>query len=62
MTARDFYVTRAVECALAAETTPIDRDVLLHMAVTYFRIAADIERRQADRRFVMDRAIGTPRR
>ena len=50
MTAHDYYVRRAVECALAAEETPSDRTVLLHLAATYFRIASDIETRQAERR------------
>jgi hypothetical protein len=49
MTAHDFYVRCAVECALAAEEIPTDRTVLLHMAATYVRIASDIETRQADR-------------
>jgi hypothetical protein len=56
VTAHDFYVRRAVECALAAESTPNDRDVLLHMAATYVRIAADIEMRQADRHRAFIRA------
>ena len=50
VTAHDYYVRRAVEYALAAEETPSDRTVLLHLAATYFRIASDIETRQAERR------------
>ena len=49
MTAHDYYLGRAVECALAAESTPSDRDVMLHMAATYVGIAAGIEMRQAVR-------------
>jgi hypothetical protein len=45
MTARDYYLERAVDCALAAETTPCDRDVLLRMASTYVLIAVEIDRR-----------------
>jgi hypothetical protein len=29
VTAHDYYVRRAVDCALAAESTPSDRDVML---------------------------------
>lgn len=47
MTAREYYVGRAVDCALAAEHIPCDRDVLLRMATTYVLIAAEIEMRQA---------------
>jgi len=47
MTARDYYVRRAVEWVRAAEHTPCDRDVLLRMAATYILIAVEIEMRQA---------------
>jgi hypothetical protein len=47
VTRREYYVSRAVECALAADQIPGDRAVLLHMAATYVRIAAEIELRQA---------------
>lgn len=47
MTARDYYVRRAVECARAAEQIPCDREVLLRMATTYVLIAVEIEMRQA---------------
>jgi hypothetical protein len=49
VTAREYYVGRAVDCALAAERIPCDRDVLLQMATTYVLIAAEIEMRQARR-------------
>src|ERR1700750_3439568 len=49
VTRREYYVRRAVECALAADQIPCDRTVLLHMAATYVRIAADVESRQASR-------------
>jgi hypothetical protein len=52
VTVHEYYVRRAVECALAAESIPCDRDVLLHMAATYFRIAAEIEMRRAHGGFV----------
>jgi len=47
VTRREYYARRAVECALAADQIPCDRTVLLHMAATYVRIAADVESRQA---------------
>jgi len=50
VTRREYYARRAVECALAADQIPCDRTVLLHMAATYVRIAADVESRQASRR------------
>jgi hypothetical protein len=49
VTRREYYVSRAVECALAADQIPCDRAVLLHMAATYFRVVAEIELRQASR-------------
>jgi hypothetical protein len=48
-TRREYYVRQAVECALAADQMPCDRTVLLHMAATYVRIAADVESRHASR-------------
>jgi hypothetical protein len=47
MTARDYYVRRAVECARAAEQIPCDREVPLRMATTYVLIAVQIEMRKA---------------
>jgi hypothetical protein len=44
-----FYTNRAAECLLASTQIPSDRDVLLHMAGVYIRIAIEIETREARR-------------
>jgi hypothetical protein len=41
-----FYTNRAAECLLASTQIPSDRDVLLHMASVYIRMAIDIEARE----------------
>jgi hypothetical protein len=43
LTKREFYRNRAAECLLAAEQIPTDRDLMLHMATTYTRIAIECE-------------------
>ena len=59
MTRREYYVSRAVECALAADQIPCDRTVLLHLAATYVRIATEIELHQASRRCEIGQARGS---
>jgi hypothetical protein len=49
VTTCQFYIERAAECLLASAQIPSDRDVLLHMASVYMRIAIEIETREARR-------------
>jgi hypothetical protein len=43
LTKPEFYRSRAADCLLAAEQIPTDRDLMLHMATTYTRIAIECE-------------------
>ncbi len=59
MTRNQFYTKRAAECLLASAQMPSERDVLLHMASVYIRMATDIEA-QEDRRKI--RPVGASTR
>jgi hypothetical protein len=59
VTRREYYVDRAAECLLASEQIPSDRDVLLHMAATYIKIAVDSELAGASTDIICDGPLGT---
>jgi hypothetical protein len=59
VTRREYYVDRAAECLLASEQIPSDRDVLLHMAATYIKIAIDSELAGASTDIIRDGPLGT---
>jgi hypothetical protein len=49
VTGNKFYTKRAAECIFVAEHNPCDRDIMLHLAAAYLRLATEIELRHRQR-------------